>query len=65
MLPNWCSVAQVIVGVRGEEMTTRIGYDDADTLITYPRVHNLSACEQPIRVRGWVGPGRVRLAVET
>ena len=46
-------------------MTTRIGYDDADTLITYPRVHNLSACEQPIRVRGWVGPGRVRLAVET
>ena len=42
----------------------RIGYEDADTLITYPRVHNLSACAQPIRVRGWIGPGCVRLAVE-
>lgn len=29
----------------------RIGYDDADTLITYPRAHNLSACAQPIRMR--------------
>ena len=28
----------------------RIGYEDADTLITYPRAHNLSACAQPIRV---------------
>ena len=28
------------------------------------RAHNLSACEQPIRVRGWIGLGRVRLAVE-
>ena len=42
----------------------RIGYEDADTLITYPRAHNLSACAQPIRVRGWIGPGHVRLAVE-
>ena len=42
----------------------RIGHDDADTLMTYPPAHNLSACEQPIRVRGWIGPGRVRLAVE-
>ena len=23
----------------------RIGYEDADSLITYPRAHNLSACE--------------------
>ena len=42
----------------------RIGYEDADTLITYPRAHNLSACAQPIRVRGWIGPGCVPLAVE-
>ena len=40
-------------------MKIRIGYDDADTLITYPYAHNLSACAQPIRVRGWIGPGRV------
>ena len=45
-------------------MKIRIGYEDPDTLITYPRAHNLSACAQPIRVRGWVVPGRVRLAVE-
>lgn len=32
-------------------MKMRIGYDDADTLITYPRAHSLSACAQPIRVR--------------
>ena len=25
----------------------RIGYSLADSLITYPRVHNLSACELP------------------
>ena len=31
----------------------RIGYEDADTLITYPHAHNLSACAQPIRIRGW------------
>ena len=29
----------------------RIGYEDPDTLITYPRAHNLSACAQPIRMR--------------
>lgn len=32
-------------------MKMRIGYDDADTLITYPRAHSLSGCEQPIRMR--------------
>ena len=44
-------------------MKIRIGYDDADTLITYPHAHNLSGCAQPIRVRrarpagalGWAG----------
>ena len=27
-----------------------IGYEDADSLLTYPRVNNLSASLQPIRV---------------
>ena len=40
----------------------RIGYDDADTLITYPHAHNLSACAQPIRVRGWADRERARRA---
>ena len=47
----------------------RIGYDDADTLITYPRAHNLSACAQPIRMRctrSTGAPGGTRaLAVKT
>ena len=47
----------------------RIGYDDADTLITYPRAHNLSACAQPIRMRRTRptgAPGGTRaLAVKT
>ena len=47
----------------------RIGYDDADTLITYPRAHNLSACAQPIRMRctrPTGAPGGTRaLAVKT
>ena len=30
--------------------TMRIGYDDADRLISYPRGHNLSMKQQPIRV---------------
>ena len=52
------------VGVGGLETAMRIGHDDADTLMTYPPAHNLSVCEQPIRVKGCVGLGRVRLAVE-
>ena len=30
----------------------RIGYDDADSLLTYPHVNNLSAHGQPIRIHG-------------
>ena len=26
----------------------RIGYEDADSLITYPRAHNLSGCEHEL-----------------
>ena len=29
---------------------TRIGYSHADRLLTYPRVHNLSAISLPIRL---------------
>lgn len=29
----------------------RIGYDDADSLLTYPYVNNLSVYGQPIRIR--------------
>ena len=48
----------------------RIGYEDPDTLITYPRAHNLSACAQPIRMRctrptGAPGVGTRALAVKT
>ena len=47
----------------------RIGYEDPDTLITYPRAHNLSACAQPIRMRctrSTGAPGGTRaLAVKT
>ena len=32
-------------------MTMRIGYDDADSLLTYPYVNNLSVYGQPIRIR--------------
>ena len=32
-------------------MTMRIGYDDADRLISYPDAHNLSVKQQPIRAR--------------
>ena len=28
-----------------------IGYDDADSLLTYPQVNNLSGSAQPIRMR--------------
>ena len=47
----------------------RIGYEDPDTLITYPRAHNLSACAQPIRMRctrptGAPGVGTRALAVK-
>ena len=31
-------------------MRIRIGYEDADSLLTYPRVNNLSVSMQPIRV---------------
>ena len=63
MLPNWCNPPELVqcragaVRAGGLETAMRIGYDDADTLITYPHAHNLSACEQPIRVGGWVGLG--------
>ena len=30
----------------------RIGYDDADSLLTYPHVNNLSVHGQPIRMHG-------------
>ena len=30
----------------------RIGYDDADSLLTYPHANNLSVHGQPIRIRG-------------
>ena len=47
-----------------------IGYAHLDRLITYPRVHNLSACAQPIRMRctrptGAPGVGTRALAVKT
>lgn len=29
----------------------RIGYDDVDSLLTYPQVNNLSVSAQPIRMR--------------
>ena len=39
----------------------RIGYDDADSLLTYPYVNNLSVYGQPIRIRaaqaGRIGQG--------
>ena len=36
--------------VRGQVIAIWIGYEDADSLLTYPRVNNLSASMQPIRV---------------
>ena len=51
-------------------MNIWIGYEHLDRLITYPRVHNLSACAQPIRMRctrltGAPGVGTRALAVKT
>ena len=33
-------------------MTMRIGYDDVDSLLTYPHMNNLSVHGQPIRMHG-------------
>ena len=40
-----------------------IGYDDVDRLITYPDVHNLSGCSQPIHMRSLIHPKWPILAV--
>jgi len=44
MLPNWCSVAQVIVGAGGLETAMRIGYEDTDRLRRCGYLNNLSVC---------------------
>ena len=40
-----------LVGRSRGSIHIRIGNEHPDSLITYPDVHNLSACAQPIRVR--------------
>ena len=44
-----------LVGPSRGSIHIRIGNDHPDSLITYPDVHNLSACAQPIRImpRRW------------
>ena len=54
---NWWGAGAVLVGegVSPGPIRIWIGYAHPDRLITYPDVHNLSACAQPIRImpRRW------------
>lgn len=45
-----CARRQIREDTRGQVTRIRIGYSHADRLLTYPRVHNLSAISLPIRV---------------
>ena len=47
---GFCARGQIHEDTRGQVTRIRIGYSHADRLLTYPRVHNLSAISLPIRV---------------
>lgn len=47
---GFCPRGQIREDTRGQVTRIRIGYSHADRLLTYPRVHNLSAISLPIRV---------------
>lgn len=46
----FCARRQIREDTRGQVTRIRIGYSHADRLLTYPRVHNLSAISLPIHV---------------
>lgn len=47
---EFCAWGQIREDTRGQVTRIRIGYSHVDRILTYPRVHNLSAISFPIRI---------------